>query len=354
MIASWLSWLRRRITPPPNTQQRADFYELLAGFTVDGIPTFEALVEIDRQYRRFGNPMAVLTSRIVRRMRGADGRVHSFSGALNGLVPVIEAVAVSSGEDAGDVADGLRRAAGIARINQEISQTIHRELAYPIALLLMLAALLVVVSTHVVPAMAEVLPEALWPSSARLVAALSRATPWLLGGGAILLGGGAIAFLALRSRWTGPLREWLDRRVFPWSLHRRTSGALILASLATLIRIGIPFSHALEKLTESGGAWERAHLARIRSRLRRGEREGEALATPLFDDDLRWQIQLYGQMSRFSEALDAFSTRSLGLVQARIRRSFAVLRTLLLITVAATIFWIYSAFLAITLTARTL
>ena len=88
--------------------------------------------------------------------------------------------------------------------------------------------------------------------------------------------------------------------------------------------------------------------------MRRGEREGEALATPLFDDDLRWQIQLYGQMSRFSEALDAFSTRSLGLVQARIRRSFAVLRTLLLITVAATIFWIYSAFLAITLTARTL
>ncbi len=39
------------------TARRADFYELLAGFTADGLPIFEALTEIHRQYQRFGEPL---------------------------------------------------------------------------------------------------------------------------------------------------------------------------------------------------------------------------------------------------------------------------------------------------------
>ncbi|TCT10728.1 type II secretory pathway component PulF [Tepidamorphus gemmatus] len=337
---------------PPSTGQRADFYELLAGFTADGIPTYDALTEIDQQYRRFRSPMAPVTGRLLRRMRGGEGPARSCGAALQGLVPVVEALAVSSGEDAGDIPQGLRRAAAVARVNQEIVQTIRSELSYPLLLLVLLAGLLLVISFYVVPAMTEVIGEERWPTSARLAASFARAAPWLVLAGTLLLAGGTVLFLMLRSRWTGRFRDLLDRFVFPWTMHRRVTAAMLLASLASLLRIGVPFSHALERLAAASGAWERVHIQRVRARLRRGEREGAALAGPLFDDELRWQIQLYGRMSRFSEALDAFSERSLSHTRARIRSGFATIRIGLLIAVAGIIYWIYSAVLAVTLAAR--
>lgn len=343
-----LSDLRR----PPSTQQRADFYELLAGFTADGIPTYDALSEIDQQYRRFRNPMARVSGRVLRRMRGGEGPARGCGPALHGLVPVVESLAVASGEDAGDVSEGLRRAAGVARVSQQIAQTIRSELSYPMMLLLMLAALLLVVAFYVVPAMAEVIEEDRWPTSARLAAHFARAAPWMVAAGTVMLTGGTVLFMALRSRWTGRVRDLLDRHVFPWNMHRRVTAAMLLAALSSLLRIGVPFSHALDRLSDASGPWERAHIQRIRNRLRRGEREGAALAGPLFDDELRWQIQLYGRMSRFSEALAAFSERSLAHTRTRIQSGFATIRISLLIAVAGIIWWIYSAVLAVTLAAR--
>ena len=334
------------------TAERADFYELLAGFAGDGLPVFEALTEMDQQYRRFGDPLEVLTRQLLGRMRGAGGPARPLGTALEGWVPVVEALAVRSGEDAGDVAGGLQRAAQIARAHERILGAIRGELAYPAFLLLLFGVLMVGLATHVVPTMAEILSEDRWPPSARAVASLARGTPWLLGAAVGLGGAGVAGFVWSRSRWTGPLRSWADQWIFPFTLHRRTTGALLLASLAALLRIGIPFSQALERIAEGSGPWERAHVARIRGRLRRGEREGVALAGPLFDVELRWQLELYGRLSRFSEALESFSARALAKTEARIRASFGALRTLLLVGIAGMILWVYSAFMAITLAAR--
>jgi type II secretory pathway component PulF len=344
------SWMRLHWT----TEHRADFYELLAGFAADGLPVYEALVEMNHQYARHGHPLAELTRQLLAAMRGAGGAVHSLGSALHGRVPVVEGMAVRSGEDAGDVASGLARAAGIARVQQRMSQVIRGELIYPAFLLLLFALLLIGLATHVVPTLSDILPESRWPASAQAMATLARATPSLMAGIAVLGLMATVGFIAARSRWTGELRNWADRHLFPFTLHRRVSGALLLSSLGALLQIGLPFSLALSRLAEHSGAWERAQLARIRGRLRRGEREGTALAGPLFDPDLRWQLELYGRISRFSEALASFSDRALVRTEARIRSSFAVLRTLLLVVIAGLIFWVYSAFMGVTLAARSL
>ncbi len=286
-------------------------------------------------------------------MRGTQGKVETFGEALSGLVPMVEALAVKSGEDAGDISGGLRRAGDIARLQQQVNQAIRGELAYPIFLLLLLGILLTAMSSYVLPIMGEILDEARWPPQAQAVAQFSRWTPFTLGVASVLLIGGGLGFLHSRSRWIGRFRDWCDQYLFPFTLYRRTTGALMLASLSALIRIGIPFSLALERLAEIGGAWERQQLMRIRNRLRRGEREGAALAIPLFDAQLRWQLELYGKLSRFSEAMETLSTRVIDHTQAQIRFSFSLVRTLLLVTIAGLILWIYSAFMAITLAART-
>ncbi len=341
-------WLQWRLT----SERRADFYELLGNFISDGLPLFEALEEIDQQYRRSREPMHRVTETVLLRMRGQQGRAYTFGSALADFVPVVEALAIGSGEDAGDLANGLYRAALVCRSNGKISGTIREELAYPVFLVLLLAVLMVGISIYVIPMLASVLPIERWPLSAHLMANFAQATPWLLSATAIFLGAGLLFFLFSRSRWAMPMRAWFDRWVFPWTLHRRTTGAMLMVALATLMRTGVPFSRALEKLGEPAGAWERQHLQRMRGRLRRGQREGAALATDLFDDQVRWQIELYGRMTHFSEGLEKLASRTVAQTQAAIRRSFGILRVLLMVGIAAMIGWTYTAFLAITLAAR--
>lgn len=336
-----------------NSQRRTDFYELLGHFVHDGLPLFEALSEIDRQYRKAGEPMALVSSAVMRRMRGEAGRAHTFGSAVEGYVPVVEALAIASGEDAGNLADGLYRAARVCRNNGRIVATMRAELAYPAFLVLMFAALMIGVAEQVIPMLAAVMPVERWPTIARSMAAVAAATPWLLLVLGSLLGGVLVSFLLLRSEWTGRLRGVLDQRLFPWTLHRRITGSMLLSAVATLIHIGVPFSRALEKLSASSGAWEALHIRRIRNRLRRGEREGAALASDLFDDSLRWQIELYGRMTQFSSGLEQLSERSIEQTQASIRQSFGLIRILLMFAIAAMIAWVYMAFLAITMAAKT-
>ena len=57
-------------------------------------------------------------------------------------------------------------------------------------------------------------------------------------------------------------------------------------------------------------------------------------------------------MTHFSEGLEKLASRTVAQTQAAIRRSFGILRVLLMVGIAAMIGWTYTAFLAITLAAR--
>jgi type II secretory pathway component PulF len=335
-----------------SSSRRAEFYELLGSFVADGIPLYNALLEIDQQYQANRHPMADISAMVLRRLRGDEPGIYSFGTALRGLVPTTEALAILGGEESGQTAAGIQRAAAICHDSDAILGTLRAELSYPLFLLLLFATLLVGISQEVVPTLAGILPVERWPASARMVARLADATPWLLGLGGLLLGGYALGFFLLRGNWTGPLRERLDAWIFPWNLHRRITGALLMTSLAALIRIGVPFSQALERLRDIGGPWEAEHIERIRNQLRLGVAEGRALASPLFDADIRWQIELYGRMTQFAEGLDKLSGRLVHATKQRISAAARLLRTLLLILIALTVVWMYGAFLSITLAAR--
>jgi len=343
-------WQRLRL----NSERRSDFYELLGNFVADGLPLFEALTEINQQYKKSREPMYLLSSMALLRLRGQAGRAYTFGHALEGHVPVVEALAISSGEEAGDPAEGLRRAALVSRSNGKILDTIREELAYPFFLFAVFALVMIGIANYAIPLFAEVLPAQHWPPVARYMATLAQATPWLLLSFAVLSSATLGFYFWRRSHWISRPRALFDRYVFPWTLHRRVTGAMLLSAMATLIHIGIPFSQILDRLSLTTGPWEALHLRRVRNRMRRGMREGDALATDLFDESMRWQITLYGRMTRFSDGLTKLAERSIDATQKSIRRSFGVLRVSLMIAISVLIVWVYSAFLAITMTAKTM
>jgi len=338
-----------------NSQRRSDFYELLGNFVADGLPLYDALSAIDEQYRKTKEPMAFLSTLALLRMRGGQGgKAYTFGQALHGYVPVVEAMAISSGEEAGSPAEGLHRAAQIARSNDQIAGTIREEVTYPFFLFMIFALVMIGIGNYVIPLFSEVLPQHQWPPVARYMAALAQATPTLLAVLGIFVVSVLTFYFLRRSHWIRGPRKFFDHYIFPWTLHRRMTGALLLSAMSTLIHIGVPFSQILERLAISSGPWEAMHLSRVRNRMRRGMREGDALATDLFDEAMRWQITLYGRMTNFSEGLTKLATRSIDGTQAAIRKSFGVLRVGLMVGIAALIAWVYTAFLSITMAAKSL
>jgi len=339
-----------------NSQRRSDFYELLGNFVADGLPIFDALSEIDKQYQKTGEPTQLLTGMALIRIRGGQGgKAYTFGHALADFVPVVESMAISSGEEAGSPAEGLHRAAQIAKSNERIVGTIREEVTYPFFLLMIFSLVMMGLGNYVIPLFSEVLPEHQWPPVARYMAALAKATPGILMGTGIFVTAFLSFYFWQRSNLTHALRgAVLDRYLFPWTLHRRMTGALLLSSMSTLIHIGVPFSQVLERMALSSGKWEAMHLARVRNRMRRGMREGDALATDLFDEAMRWQITLYGRMTNFSEGLTKLAERSIENTQKAIQKSFGAFRVGLMVAIAGLIAWVYTAFLAITMAAKTL
>lgn len=328
---------------------------LLGNFISDGIPFFDAIQEMDEQFKKAKDARREITSTVIRRMRGGEKEKNFFTlgQALSGIVPSTEAMTIDAGEQAADLAGGLRRAAALSQNASRIRKTIRSELTYPIFLLALLLVLLFMVSTSVLPVLGEIAPREHWPIHARALGAVADKTVWIAGGILFLVLGIGGWFAASKGRWTGEMRNIFDRYVFPWNLNRRITGAMFMSSVSALLRMGMPLSQALDRLSEISSAWERKHFAAIKSRMRKGMREGEAIAGPLFDADIRWQIILYGRLTDFSGGLERMAERVTERVIDQTAKSFGFFRILMLIGVAGMIVWVYSSFLAVTMAART-
>jgi len=339
---------------PISASQRHQFYTLLGRFLEDGIPLYDGLHAMDRQYRNHRHPLSRLTGQALRRLRGEGSGPISLGDAFADLIPKEEQLAISSGEDAGQIATGLASAARISAHAASIRQIIRTEMAYPAFLLVLLSALLLGIGQLFIPVLEQVLPVENWPQDARRLLQLTHLGELLVPASLITLGLVMAGFQFSRHRLVGSLRDWLDLYVLPWSLQRRISGALILSYVASLIGSGIPLSQALERLEQGSSPWQRDHVNRIRTRLRLGRAEGEALAIPLFDEQLRWQIELYAQLSSFAHGLQSLADHLISITRERIARTFLVIRYLLMLVITALIAWIYLIFVSVTMVARSL
>lgn len=337
-----------------STENREEFYLLLASFVRDGIPVNEAVAAMDIEFKKCKDPRALLTSQILLKLRGGgDGRAAFTVGqALSGLIPTMEAITIDAGESGGDLASGFERAADLARNSARILSVIRTAMAYPLILFLMIGGVFWMMKTKFIPAMKQMAPVDVWPASAQRLAWVSDNTLFIYGGivGAILAV--LIVFQLTKRGWCGRARDFFDRKVFPWSIARKISAASILSSIASLMRMGVPLNDALDRMDRASSDWERDHFARIRSRMKSGGREGESISLDLFDQDERWKIILYGSLVDFSSAMEKMSRAIMERVIKKVENAFGLIRNAMLVIVGALILWVYGSFMAVTLAAR--
>ncbi|NEX63365.1 type II secretion system F family protein [Noviherbaspirillum galbum] len=338
-----------------SARAREEFFLLLANFVQDGITLFVALSSMDKQFEKLGDPRRYITSTAIKRMRGGDERqaaAYTFGEALEGLVPVSEAMMIDAGEQAGSLHEGLLRAAKAASNASRMGKAIAGEMVYPCMLVLMTVGVLLVLSLKVMPMFEQLLPREQWPTATATLGVLADNAVRIIIGTAMLLGVWFGAFIYSRDRWTGNVRDKFDRFVFPWSMSRNVKAALIMASMASLLRMGIPLSKTLDKLGDTAGDWATNHFQRIKGRMRAGGDEGEAIAGELFDPTFQWQIVLYSQSTEFSSGLDRLAERLTEITLVKVKGTFTVIKAIAMLAVAMMIVWIYASFTQITMTAR--
>ena len=315
------------------TTVRLEWYEAMARMSADGFSVADTLAEMQAEYIKIKHPMYPVVREVLLRLRGSGtGRkksngnsIRTLGTELNGLVPYNEALLIESGERAGDLANGLRRAAEYVRATNRLGSEVKAALIGPILLLVILLAILVFFSLNVLPTFAEISPRIRWPIWARRYGALADMsiplTVGLIGGGGLLLAG----YLQLAKVWISPTRDRLDMSLWPFTTTAQMNSAAMLASLSGFVNAGVPFSQAIDQLAQSSDPYMKDVYTRIGIELRKGKRPADALANShIISKQYHWVIRMYGKSTEFDKALASLSTSFVEFAIARTKAIFTV------------------------------
>lgn len=335
-----------------DVKARREFYDLMADFIEDSVPVHEATEEIHARYVSIGDARRHITQRILDDQRGSGGHVLGLGASLAAWVPSLEAMAIEAGERSSGPAQGLRMASKLVQVQSAIKTAVIAKLSYPGVLLVMLAGFLISIDLLLIPVFEQVMPRDKWPLAPALLGRLADMSNFLVAGFFVLIGSMLVLFATTKGSWSGPVREALDKRLAPWSVYRRMSGAILMSIFALLTEAGVPFSQVLAYLDGISSQWMRGYLAQMRAKLRQGSFSGEAMSNPLFDEEIRWKIEVYGRRSSFARALQALSDRVQQNTIERITRTATLLRGFVYVLMACMFGWVYMSFLTLSFASR--
>lgn len=337
-----------------STSRRREFYLMLAGFISDGKPVFDSLKVLEERWVAKKDGRAEVVTMMMAQMRGRNrqGKALRLGEAMALWAPNIEAMAIDAGEQSGDVANGLRMAADLTETQSKINSTLWGELAYPMFLLLMLFGLLFMLKSAVIPVFDQISSRALWPTSARVLGWIADHANWIVFSLIGFLAVVSVVFSQTKGKWIGEVRQKFDIFIPPWNIYRKSTSSIMMACFSAFIRAGVPFSAIIDRLSKTASDWEKYHLDMIRSRMRKGMPDADAMAVDLFDEDTRWKIGVYGGMSNFAQALESLSKQTISVTIDSIKKTAGIARFLVMVSVAGMIIWIYGTFFTIVMSAK--
>lgn len=303
------SFARVRAKLAFTAKYRAEFYGLLESFVDDGVPLFAAIEEIHAHYEEVGDPRAYITGLILADSRGVSGRVRRMSESLDWCITGAERLALDAGEHAGTIPLGLRTAASVAVKNAALVHAIQSRLSAPTFLSAGIIGLLFFIRSETIPVFAQVLPRERWPLIPSILGAMTDFVPVGIPVTLGLVFAYLVAFKISAERWTpDPVRRVFDRFVFPFTVYSNANLAITLAGVSALVNAKVSFGTAIERLRDCSPPWLWEHLDSVMLRMRKGDKEGDALAS-LYQGEAKWLIGAYGKRSNFGEALLKLSDR---------------------------------------------
>ncbi|HEY2454467.1 MAG TPA: type II secretion system F family protein [Scandinavium sp.] len=331
-------WLRYRLLRRTfNSRHRQPFYETLRFLLENGKPEEEALRMIGDVHTDFGRHWHPLYELVLdcQQALGDNRPGHQIQDVFALWIPQEEAALLSAGLRTGQLPVALAKADKLIGVRRRIHQQVIFASTYPLVLVALFSAMLVVNSEKLIPVLSKMSSPSSWTGALGLMNGLAEFTrSWgmLSAIAACMMLG--LAFWSL-PRWTGWGREYADR-LLPWSLYADLQGAVFLMNLASLLDAGLPEIDVLESLRKTASPWLRERLDAAMAGIRRGHSTGMALRHSGFGFPDRQSVNylsLLGKGKGASVLISRYAERALDGIIARVslRASAARVLSLLLI-----------------------
>lgn len=307
---------------------RSEFYEDIS----EAIQAQESIVgflrqEAKRETTSGSKLRAGLYAKWIRRL--GDSR---FGGRISRVmkpdIPASDAMIISAFEEAGKPREGFDIARESAERSAQIKKIYKSAAIYPSISIIAIIA----VSSFLVTAFPKVGDPAKWPDISRIAYEYMQ----FLASNAMVIIGGLVLFGILLSseysplsfsRFSGRLRERLDKTLPPWTMYRQLQSATMLLLLSALIQSGLSTSAALHTIANGSGKWMQYYLSRIIRKI--GDQTNEqivyAFKNSLFDERMYFRLESSSLRGGFDNALIRLATTSFGkIIDTAKKQAFAL------------------------------
>jgi type II secretory pathway component PulF len=329
MMLKWLERVQIAQARSALRKRRTDWYLDLSMALEDRIPLYSTLKKYEVRARKRDPSLALLYRQILRNaMKG------SLAEAMRGIAPPSELMVLNAAQISGDesVASGLRFLSETVEKTERMTRVIRGAVNYPLFLLVLMAAIATGFSIFAVPVLEEIMPVEQWPAVGKALHAVSlmiRHYGLLMAAAFVATLG---AFFYSLGHWTGSWRVRVDRYL-PYSLYRDYSGALLIVSLASLMRSGVSLRSALEQALQYANPWMRWHVRKILTRLSSSNAVnfGQAFATGVLSTDLEDRITDASERQDPVQAFVKIGVGSIDRIATSIERSASRINSFMLI-----------------------
>ncbi|MBX3729940.1 MAG: type II secretion system F family protein [Candidatus Sumerlaeia bacterium] len=336
------------ILPPASAGELVLFYRRLATLLAAGIPLLEGLDAIAGQTSNAR--LAAVLGQVRDDVRGG----RSFSEALTRHPRVFPELVTSMarvGETGGILGPVLDQTADFTQRDHELRTEVLTALAYPIIVLLVATATVVLLLTTVIPRLSTLFQgmEAALPLPTRMLLGASdlfSSWGWLL---LILLVAAGVGLHRLRRTPRGA--EFIDRTRLRLpllgTLATKATIARFARSLGALLHGGVPLMEGLDVVDRVlGNRVLTDAVERVKDRVRRGESLGRSLRDePLFPDMVKYMVSAGEDSGKLDEMLgkvaDIYELETRQLMKVTI----SLLAPLLILVLAAVVGFIALAML---------
>ncbi|PCI01892.1 MAG: hypothetical protein COB76_00285 [Alphaproteobacteria bacterium] len=316
---------------------RYKFYRKLAQLLENGVALDTALGQIEAIAKR-GSSSVMPT--LYRRWRGNIANGMNFGACLAPFIPSSEAMLIETGANSGKLITALQNSAESIEQQGKVKKAIITASAYPMVLVAMLIAALLLSAYKVIPTFEEIIPVEDWKGVSYVVAITCQ----FIRGYAFLVGVCFAGFIALvfysLPRWTSKKRVFFDRFV-PWSMYRMWQGASFLLAISSMMAAGVKLDEvSLGKISRRADPYLKQRIRSLTRFITAGENLGDALYKSGYkfpDEDIIGDLQIYAKLRGFDHNLIWITRSWVDSLVERVTMTMKVVNTIILMLIALVI-----------------
>ena len=328
-----------------NTEKRLALIRKLASLLRNNFSLMDALSRIEQIESNNGKKPDEPYAIAMREWQKNLEQGMSFSDATRGWLPQEETLLVTSANVA-DLVVALENVETVVNGTTKIKRAMRSAIAYPLFLLVLTFAIIVMVGAYLIPPLASVAgPNVVWTGAANLLIIVSEFSMnyWHIIAAAFVV----LCFFVWVSlaNWTGWVRTFFDD-IAPWSIYKINVSVGWLMSLSAMIQAGIAMPDAMRILADNSNKYLRNILESTLHYIANGDNLGVALSKTgrnFPNAEIIGDLTIFSEMNDFGDNISKVANDYLQNSVRKMESISSALNSIGILLVSAIIAWVVLA-----------